>query len=227
MTREHDRTPPRGFTPRLVLGLTIMAAGVFLALDNLGVVDSGLFFRFWPLAFVVLGILKLTSPSPQHSGAVFWIVIGVALLAFTTGHMNFERMWALLLVFVGGSIAWRALRPRPPRAEPASFVDMMAMLGASKTVNSSGDFQGGQALAVMGGCEVDLRKATIAEDEAVLDVFSFWGGVVIQVPEEWEVDNRINAFLGGVENKTHPEPGSTQRLVLTGTVVMGGAEVKN
>ena len=227
MNREDGRTPPKGLTPRLVLGVTIMAAGVFLALDNLGILDSSLFFRYWPLAFVMLGILKLSAPSSRQSGGVFWIVIGVALLAFTTGHMNFQRLWALLLVFVGGSIAWRALRPRPPRSEPSSFVDMMAMLGASKAVNSSGDFRGGQALAVMGGCEIDLRKATIGEEEAVLDVFAFWGGVAIQVPEEWEVDNRINAFLGGVENKTHPVPGGAQRLVLTGTVLMGGAEVKN
>ena len=227
MNREHDRTPPRGLTPRLVLGVTVMAAGVFLALDNLGLVDSGLFFRYWPLAFVALGILKLTTSSPQHSGGVFWIVVGVALLAFTTGHMNFQRLWALLLVFIGGSIAWRALRPRPPRSQASSVVDLMAMLGGSKAVNSSGDFRGGQALAVMGGCEVDLRKATIGEEEAVLDVFAFWGGVVIQVPEEWEVENRVNAFLGAVENKTRPAPGGTQRLVLTGTVLMGGAEVKN
>ena len=79
----------------------------------------------------------------------------------------------------------------------------------------------------MGGCEIDLRKATIGEEEAVLDIFAFWGGVVIQVPEEWEVDNRVNAFLGGVENKTRPVPSGAQRLVLTGTVLMGGAEVKN
>jgi len=227
MNREQDRTHPRGITPRLVLGVTIMAAGVLLALDNLGIVDSGLFFRYWPLAFVALGILKLTTPSSRHSGGVFWIVIGLALLAFTTGQMNFQRVWALLLVFVGGSSAWRALRPRPARSEPSSVVDMMAMLGGSKSVNSSDDFKGGQALAVMGGCEIDLRKATIGEGGATLDIFAFWGGVVVQVPEEWEVDNQVNAFLGAVENKTRPVPGAPQRLVLTGTVLMGGAEVKN
>jgi predicted membrane protein len=228
MNREQDPTPPRGITPRLVLGVTIMAAGVFLALDNLGIVDAGLFFRYWPLAFVALGLLKLSAPTTtRHSGGVFWIVVGLALLAFTTGHMNFARLWALLLVFVGGSIAWRALRPRPPRSEPSAFVDLMAMLGGSKAVSSSEDFRGGQALAVMGGCEVDLRRATIGEEDAVIDIFAFWGGVVIQVPEEWEVDNRVNAFLGAVENKTRPVPGATQRLVLTGTVLMGGAEVKN
>ena len=227
MTGQDNRPPNPGIASRLVLGLTVMTAGLVLALDNLGVVDSSAFFRYWPLAFVILGILKLMSPPGQRSGGVVFVLLGVFLLAFTSGHMNFQRLLALVLLLVGGSIAWRALSPRPLRTDPRSGVDVTAILGGSKTVNSSPDFQGGQALAIMGGCEVDLRKATIAEDEAVLDVFSFWGGVVIQVPEEWEVDNRINAFLGGVENKTHPEPGSTQRLVLTGTVVMGGAEVKN
>jgi len=227
MNREDDRNRNRGITPRLVLGLTIMAAGLFLALDNLGILDSSLFFRYWPLAFVALGVMKLTTPSSQGSGGVFWIVVGVVLLAFTTGHMNFQRLWAALLLFVGASIAWRALRPRPTRAQPSSMVDMMAMLGGNKAVNSSNDFRGGQALAVMGGCDIDLRKATIAGDDAVLDIFAFWGGVVVQVPEEWEVDNRVNAFLGGIEDKTHPVPGSRQRLVLTGTVIMGGAEVKH
>jgi predicted membrane protein len=227
MNREDNRSPGRGLTPRLIVGLTIMTAGVALALDNLGIVDSGVFFRYWPLAFVVLGIIKLTAAPTHQSGGAFWVILGVALLAFTTGHLNFQRVWALLLVFVGGSIAWRALRPRPVRAEPSSGIDMMAILGGSKIVNSSPDFQGGQALAIMGGCDVDLRKATIIEEEAVLDVFAFWGGVQLQVPEEWEVDNRISCLLGGIEDKTHTVPGSKQRLVLTGTVFMGGAEVKN
>jgi predicted membrane protein len=94
-------------------------------------------------------------------------------------------------------------------------------------VNSSDDFKGGQAMAVMGGCEIDLRRATIAQDEAVLDILAFWGGVGVRVPEEWQVVNRVNAFLGGIENKTQPIRGAKQRLVLTGTVIMGGAEVKN
>jgi predicted membrane protein len=224
---DRDRRPPNpGIATRLVLGLTIMTAGLVLALDNLGFVDSGLFFRYWPLAFVILGLLKLSSPPGQRSGGVAFVLLGVVLLAFTSGYMNFQRLFALLLLLVGGSIAWRALRPAPPRADPSAGVDVTAILGGSKTVNASPDFQGGQALAVMGGCEVDLRKATITRESAVLDVFAFWGGVVVQVPEEWEVDNRVNALLGGIEDKTHGVH-SKQRLVLTGTVIMGGAEVKN
>ena len=101
------------------------------------------------------------------------------------------------------------------------------MLGGSTTHNTSHDFKGGQALAFMGGCTIDLRKAEIQDEEAVLDVFAFWGGIEIRVPEEWQVINNANAFLGAVENKTYPAPDARQRLVVTGTVIMGGAEVKN
>jgi predicted membrane protein len=228
MKTGHDERPPHpGIAPRLVLGLTVMIAGLVLALDNLGVVDGGLFFRYWPLAFVILGLLKLTAPLGQRSGGIVFLLLGVVLLAFTSGLMNFQRLVALLLLLVGGSIAWRALRPQPPHTEPRSGVDVIAILGGRKEVNSSPDFRGGQALAVMGGCEVDLRRATLVREEVVFDIFAFWGGVVVHVPEEWEVDNRINAILGGIEDKTHGVRDGQQRLVLTGTVIMGGAEVKS
>ena len=227
MNRREGQPPTQGITPRLVLGLTIMTAGLLLALDNLGLVDAGAFFRYWPLALGALGIARLRSPPSQRQGGVFWLSIGLILLGFTTGFLSFQRLWAVLLVFVGGHIAWRALRPRSPRAEPSAGVDMMAILGGSSTRSNSQAFQGGQALAFMGGCNIDLRKAAIHDEEAVIDIFAFWGGIEIRVPEEWQVINHANAFLGAVENKTYPAPDATQRLVVTGTVIMGGAEVKN
>jgi predicted membrane protein len=226
MNRDERQPPTRGITPRLVCGLTIMTAGLLLAMDNLGILDAGIFFRYWPLGFVALGIARLASPPGQRQGGVFWLLIGLILLGFTADLLSFQRLWAIILVFVGGNIAWRALRPRSPRADATNGIDMMAMLGASTTRNTSSNFQGGQALAFMGGCEIDLRKARI-ENEAVIDIFAFWGGIEIRVPEDWQVINHVNAFLGAIENKAYSTPDAKQRLVVTGTVIMGGAEVKN
>jgi len=223
-----ESRPPIRFTPRLILGLSIMAAGVLLALDNLGLVDSGVFFRFWPTVLILIGAVRLLGPEGQQKGGLFLIVLGGCLLAFTFGLLNWARLWAVLFIVVGGSIVMRAVRP-PARgsATAVTGIDTMALLGGSKTVSNSPDFKGGQALAFMGGCEIDLRRATIAQGEAVFDVFAFWGGIEIRVPEEWEVVNRVNAFLGGSDNKTLVERGAKQRLVVTGTVIMGGVEVKN
>jgi len=54
-----------------------------------------------------------------------------------------------------------------------------------------------------------------------------WGGIEIKVPEDWVVVNFGTAILGGFENKTRPLPGASKRLVVTGTAIMGGVEVKN
>ena len=56
------------------------------------------------------------------------------------------------------------------------------MGGVNRTSNAP-DFRGGDMMAFMGGCEIDLRQARIAAGPAVIDAFAFWGGVEIQVPE--------------------------------------------
>jgi predicted membrane protein len=220
-----------------VVGLAIMTAGLVLALDSLGVLDSGAVLRYWPLVLIAVGIVKWMSPHQGQAG-VMWIVAGLGFLLVTLGRMSFGGVWALVLLFVGANIAWRALRPPLPRetAGVESF-DMVAVLGGAKTGSTSPDlrggagsrdFKGGRAMAVMGGCEIDLRRASIADgNEALIDVFVMWGGIEIKVPEDWEVVNHGSAFLGAFENKTRPLPGAARRLIVTGTAIMGGVEVKN
>lgn len=214
-------------TPRLVLGLAIMTFGLVLALDSLGLVNGSIIFRLWPLGLIAVGISKWLSRPRQ--GAFVWIVAGVGFLLVTLGNMPVSRLWAVLLFFVGANIAWRALRPaEAATGDPSSAIDMTAVLGGAKTVSRSPAFRGGQAMAALGGCEIDLRQASMPEGgEAVLDAFAFWGGVEIKVPEDWEVVNRVSAILGGVDNKTRPLPNCSRRLILTGTAIMGGIEVKN
>jgi predicted membrane protein len=226
-----DAPPDLRLTPRLVIGLAVMSAGLVLALDSLGVVDGGQVFRYWPLVLIAVGIVKWLGPPRCAQAGFVWIAAGGAFLFVTMGRMPFGRLWALLLFFVGANIAWRALRPQVPAqrgVDPANRVDMLAVLGGAKTVSYARDFRGGNATATLGGCEIDLRRASIAEGEtAVLDTFAFWGGIEIKVPEDWQVLDRGNAFMGGFVNSTRPAPGASKRLVVTGLAIMGGVEVKN
>jgi hypothetical protein len=214
-------------TPRLVVGLAIMLAGFLLALDSLGWADAGELFRFWPLALVAVGITKLLASGAQRSGAFPLIVLGAALLALNLGWLSFPRVAAIVLFLVGARIAWKALAPRSgvPVSGPATS-DVVAILGGSKRA-VAGDYAGGQAFAFMGGSEVDLRRASMTKDEAVLDVFVFWGGIEVKVPEDWEVVSHGMPILGGfVDNTRHP-PAAQKRLVVTGMAIMGGIELKN
>jgi predicted membrane protein len=215
-------------TPRVVLGLCVMLAGLVLALDSLGFIEAGNIFRFWPLILVAIGAVKWMSPVPQKMSAFIWIVAGVAFLLVSLGRMSFGGVWAMILFLVGAKIAWKALRPMALPRDADSVIDLMQFMGGTKTVVTTQDFKGGQATAVMGGCEIDLRHASMPEGRAaVIDTFAFWGGIEIRVPDDWEVVSQGGAALGGFVNNARSQPGSKRRLVVTGLAVMGGVEVKN
>jgi hypothetical protein len=83
----------------------------------------------------------------------------------------------------------------------------------------------------MGAVELDFRGSTIVTSPAILDVFALWGGIEITVPPEWRVDVRGLPILGGFENKArtsvHDAGAPEQVLVIRGTALMGGVEIKN
>jgi hypothetical protein len=131
--------------------------------------------------------------------------------------------------------------PQPVAAQPStrepepntrvtdtnSTMTAMAILGGVSRGNNSRTFRGADLLAIMGGCEIDLRKAAI-NGEAVIDVFAMWGGIEIRVPEDWTVVSQVFPLMGGVDDKTRPPQGATaHRLVLRGFAIMGGIEIKN
>ena len=91
------------------------------------------------------------------------------------------------------------------------------------------DFHGAQCTAVFGACKIDLRDAQIQGREAVVDTFTLFGGVEIQVPQDWEVVNRSFTLFGGTgDHRRHPPTGpDTKVLILEGATVFGGLELKN
>ena len=107
-----------------------------------------------------------------------------------------------------------------------SFSDL-AIMGGVKRTNLSKDFRSGEATAVMGGVDIDLRDAVMDRSEAVLDVSSVMGGVQIRVPKDWSVVSHVNTIMGGFKDDTRHPSNEDHRLVLKGTVVMGGIKIMN
>jgi predicted membrane protein len=232
-------------TPKLVFGVAVMALGLLFLLENLGVLDADTYLRFWPVVLIFVGVVKGLDCWPRGAsctGAAFFIVVGTGLLFSNLGWLSFDTIFPMILVAIGAFIVYRAVvRPGrkkreaglSPTSEPpgptrsANVVNGFAILGGVTRTNRSADFEGGDLSAFMGGCEVDLRDARISSGEAVIDVFAFWGGIEIKVPEDWQVECRGLAVMGAFEDKTRGSEGHGQRLVLTGLAIMGGVEVKN
>jgi len=74
---------------------------------------------------------------------------------------------------------------------------------------------------------LDMRSASIAAGEAVINVFAFWGGVTIKCPPDWTVVLQGTPIMGGFDEKTVAPPDASKRLVIRGYAIMGGVEVRN
>jgi predicted membrane protein len=225
------------YTPRLILGLGIILIGAIFLLGNLDIINPHEYFRLWPAILVVIGIAYLIQG--RHGAGRVWGVIltfvGAAMLLDRLYFIHFSLWdyWPLILVFVGAMMILRGTprhRGIPFSAEESndahSYLKGAAILGGFKRKNNSQDFKGGELTAILGGCEIDLRDASI-KGEAVIDIFAMMGGIEMRVPEDWTIILEGFPILGGFEDKTHPPKENTKRLVIKGTVIMGGAEIKN
>jgi class 3 adenylate cyclase len=85
------------------------------------------------------------------------------------------------------------------------------------------------AIAVMGGCDLDLRRAEIEGPEIEITAVAFWGGIDVIVPEGFDVELRGFSFMGGrsIRLRDVPIVPGSPRIVVRGFAVMGGIDVKS
>jgi hypothetical protein len=85
-----------------------------------------------------------------------------------------------------------------------------------------------KVINIMGGSDLDLNDAELADDVVTITVFALMGGADIRVPEGLNVELTDFAFMGGNSSDLgteRPDPGGpTLRLKLIS--IMGGIDVK-
>lgn len=227
---------PSPFSPKLVVGVAIIVAGLVLTLDNLGLVEAHVLFKLWPLVLVAMGIAKIRQDGREGGMGGWFLVLGGAFLllfTFGRGHLA-DALGPMLVVALGILIVTRALKQSrgipPELARSEDFLQGTAIFGGFKRRVASQAFKGGELTAIFGGYEVDLRQAVLENGQARIDIFVLFGGGEIRVPEGWEVIHRTTAIAGALNDGTHHGPAPAEgrpRLVITGLILFGGTEVKS
>jgi len=132
------------------------------------------------------------------------------------------------------------------RDEPESET-LLAILGGARR---SGEWAPPELLhvvAIMGGVELDFRRALLTPGMTEVHVFAVMGGVTITVPRELDVEVTASAFLGGVGQQSLTTDGGAvdapraaapdlprrdaaperrALLVVSGVAVMGGINIR-
>jgi predicted membrane protein len=231
-------------------GLLLIVLGVLWVLHNTNMIDFHIRV-WWPLILIVLGLLHL-----YHHRRIFdfpsWIliVLGVIFLLTTNNIIDKHEIWKywpILLVILGISIVFNRgkcfsrkyycnidLKKGTGKegdergASDDDRINESTIFGSISKRITTKSFKGGSISVVFGGAEIDLRSAQLAEEGAVLDISTIFGGVDIRIPESWMVQTHSSALLGGVDAKyTNTEVNIGKRLVINASAVFGGVDIKN
>jgi hypothetical protein len=93
------------------------------------------------------------------------------------------------------------------------------------------NFKSGTVSAFFGGFDIDLSRADIEGDEAVILADAFFGGGEIRIPETWHVVIEGSALFGAFMDETRQRPpegsASAKRLIIRGTALFGGITIQN
>jgi predicted membrane protein len=220
-------------TPRLIIGLFILALGALWTLDNMDLLESEDFTQWWPAVLIVIGFVQLISRKTNRVGSVLLMIAGAFLCIIIVGDIDFDLgdLIPLAIALFGGKLVWDALMRRSARADAIdddSTVQSFAMMAGVKWQSRTREFKGGDVNAIMGGVELDLRKVEIQPgQEAIIDALAIMGGVEIFVPPGWKIVANVLPIMGGFEDKTSMGSDTGPKLIVRGTAIMGAIVVAN
>jgi hypothetical protein len=113
--------------------------------------------------------------------------------------------------------------------DSSDFIEESVLLGGISKRFTSKSFKGGKITAVMGGAEIYLGDCEI-QDDVTIQVNTVMGGTELTIPRTWNLRVTANALLGGIDDgrkNIPPHDSSAPTLILSGSVMMGGVEVKS
>lgn len=213
---------------RVASGIIIVVVGTGFLLHNLSVVDLSIDV-YWPTLVILAGVLLFANNTRNWLVPLFLVVLGGLYQLRELDIVTFQPwqvIWPLAIVAVGISLLFRHSYATNT-ASKNERDDVFALMGGSQITNAAKEFKGSRVTAIMGGAQIDLRKASIA-DGAVVEIFSFWGGIEIVVPENVQVQNKVNCIMAGSEDKTAQKVDKkSPRLIIAGDLIMAGAVIRN
>jgi hypothetical protein len=227
-TRLAQPRPLAAVSVRLIVGGFFVLLGVLLTLDNLNLFDSEPYLSWWPLVLVVIGVIRLLAGGNRVIAALL-IAAGAWLIAYNLEVVDFTLfdLWPLLLIGGGIAMVAKALGYRPERRGDDSTTTTWGVLGVRKVDETSRAFAGRRYVGLLGGCEVDLTGAELAQPQVVVETYSFWGAVELTVPDHWEVVGEVLPVMGAFEVKIRPSAAPEKQLIVRGFAIMAGVDVKS
>ena len=236
-------------TSKIVAGIFLMIWGGLLLAKQ-----SGAIIPHWVLNFgtllIAIGIISGVKRGFNIGGWMILVLIGTFITLKHALNLYFlgNIFWPIVLIAIGLLVifkprnkqhfwrhnhAWGRRWHEQYATETINsedVVDCTAVLGGVKKKIISKSFKGGEVTAFFGGVDIDLSEADI-QGTVVLETTAIFGGAKLIIPRNWNLRSEATAVLGGIEDKRiqvpNLQPDENKTLVLVGTAVFGGIEIKS
>jgi len=239
---------------RFMGGVIILAVGVLLLLRQTGAIILPAWVFTWPVLLIVIGLYVGARRNFRLTGWPIMILIGGVFLAqeFYPDWNIHQYIWPIIVIGVGAMMIIPRRRRRwghwgnwdherwnrmghhgygytgstTGSTSSEDYIDSVSVFGGMNKIITSKDFKGGDIVNIFGGGEVNLMQADI-KGKVVLDVVQIFGGTKIIIPSDWEVQTKMVAIFGGVEDKRNPTlPRNPEKvLIIDGTSIFAGVDI--
>jgi predicted membrane protein len=236
-----ENTSPSNQSGRAWGGLIIVAVGAVLLAKKAGA-DLPPWLFTWQMALITFGVFVGAKHRFRDWGWLVPVAIGSVFLAdkFIEDISIEQFFWPIIIIFIGLVMIFKPKRSRDgvwrrwnekhqeqfsamsSQNTEEDFINAVTIFGGAKKVIISKDFKGGETTTFFGGVEINLTQADI-NGRAELEL-------TLVVPSNWKIQTEeLVSVFGGLDDKrkniTTPDPDKT--LVLKGTCIFGGIDIKN
>ncbi|MDR3651868.1 MAG: DUF5668 domain-containing protein [Paludibacter sp.] len=209
------------FRRRLISGVVLIFVGSFFILPKVfPFLDHNFQQNFWPLILIAVGVVIILQRviHPKYFND-FWNSEWQHHHYHRNHHYRNHRY-----------SKWESNKSEDySKWANAGGFSKNSVFGSGEHIVLDPEFKGGELNAVFGGITLDLRRTNLPVGETVLEVNAVFGGITIYVPVDWFVETHLDAVFGGFQDNRMPkEPlDTTKKLIITGSCVFGGGELRN
>ena len=216
----------------MIVGVVVLLIGILYLLEIFNPSFQLNFDIIWPIVLIVISIYYIIKDEKLDFTKILFLFIGLWFLLVNTSLIvepYNKAFWPVILILIGGYIVISAIGKdkKNTKIKPSKHSkDYYGIFSEVKDNVKTKNFKGTDVYCIFGGAELDFREIELKSD-AIINVYSFFGGATIRVSDNYNVICNSTAILGANENKTtNSSDDSKQNLIINCISFCGGTEIK-
>ncbi len=222
----------------LFWGLFLILGAAFIIISQIGIFEDVSLLK---LVFAILLSGVAISGLIHLEFTLVLFPIAIILILFDQ-ELNITKLtpWPVLATALLGSIGLSLIFQRHHKPhhyeeylkdviinDPDSGdISCFAHMGSTVKYINTKEFEKGIVDCSFGAATVYFDNAEIKDNSAVLQINCSFGGVELYLPKHWQIEQRIYAFIGGVDEKGRKDQVSNgPTLILTGRIKFAGITI--